>query len=103
MKVIDLGAASNYNAFIHSNFTATSSDVEGRIAAGGDVSISNYSINIKNGTQLYADTDTSPALVVGGDLNFSSGQIAGSIHVSGVYNSTAYRTDTQIKVMDDQK
>lgn len=92
--VIDLGAASNYNAFIHSNFTATSSDVEGRIAAGGDVSISNYSINIKNGTQLYADTDTSPALVVGGDLNFSSGQIAGSIHVSGVYNSNSSGTIT---------
>jgi choice-of-anchor A domain-containing protein len=92
--VIDLGAASNYNAFIHSNFMATSSDVEGRVAAGGDVSISNYSINIKNGTQLYADTDSSSALVVGGDLNFSSGQIAGSVHVGGVYNSNSSGTIT---------
>lgn len=86
--IINLGAAANYNAFIHQNFSATSSDVEGRLAAGGDVSISNYSVNIKNGTQLYADTSGSPALLVGGDLSFSSGQVAGNVSVTGNYTPT---------------
>lgn len=91
---IDLGAAKNYNAFIHKDFSATSSDVEGRMAAGGDVSISNYSVNIKHGSQLYADTSSSPALVVGGDLNFTSGQVAGDVFVGGNYTPTASGTVT---------
>ncbi len=92
--VIDLGAAANYNAFIHKDFSATSSDVEGRVAVGGNMSMSNYSVNIKNGTQLYADTSTSPALVVGGNLNFSSGQIAGDVNVAGGYTPTDTGTIT---------
>jgi choice-of-anchor A domain-containing protein len=92
--IINLGAAANYNAFIHQDFSATSSDVEGRLAAGGDVSISNYSVNIKNGTQLYADTNDSPALVVGGDLSFSSGQVAGNVSVAGNYTPTGTGTIT---------
>jgi choice-of-anchor A domain-containing protein len=92
--LIDFGAASDYNAFIHSNFSATSSDVEGRVAAGGDVAISNYSVNIKNGAQLYVDTHASPALVVGGDLTFSSGQVAGDVYVGGTYNGNASSTIT---------
>jgi choice-of-anchor A domain-containing protein len=92
--IINLGAAADYNAFIHQNFSATSSDVEGRVAAGGDVDISNYSVNIKGTTQLYIETDELPALVVGGDLNFSSGQVAGDVYVGGNYTPTGTGTIT---------
>ncbi|MGJ8691594.1 MAG: choice-of-anchor A family protein [Thalassotalea sp.] len=93
-SLVNLGAASNYNAFIQQNFSATSSDVEGRLAAGGTVDISNYSVNIKAGDQLYSDTSEQPALVVGGDLNLSSGQIAGDVYVGGNYTSTSTGTIT---------
>lgn len=87
--VIDFGAASHYNVFVNGNFSATSSDVEGRLAAGGNVSISNYSVNIKNGAQLYTDTSTDPALVAGGDFSYSSGQIAGNVYVGGAYSGSS--------------
>ena len=87
--LINLGTANDYNVFIHQNFSATSSDVEGRMAVGGDINISHYSVNIKNGSQLYTDTSDSPALVAGGDLNFKSGQIAGDVHVGGTYTPTS--------------
>lgn len=92
--LINLGAASNYNAFIQQNFTATSSDVEGRVAVGGNLSISNYSVNIKGSSQLYADTSLYPAVVSGGDLIFSSGQIAGEVFVGGNYTPTGTGTIT---------
>jgi choice-of-anchor A domain-containing protein len=87
--IIHLGAATDYNAFIHNDFSATSSDVEGRVAAGGNVNISSYSVNIKGSTQLYSDTSKFPALVVGGDLTFSSGQVAGDVYVGGSYTPTS--------------
>tara|TARA_B110000467_G_scaffold20786_3_gene18293 strand:- start:372 stop:1367 length:996 start_codon:yes stop_codon:yes gene_type:complete len=90
--IINLGAAAGYNAFIHQNFSATSSDVEGRLAAGGNVDISHYSINIKNSQQLYTDTNLLPALVVGGDLSFTSGRIAGDVYVGGNYTPTGSGT-----------
>jgi choice-of-anchor A domain-containing protein len=92
--VIDLGAAANYNAFIHNDFSATSSDVEGRVAVGGNMSMSSYSVNIKNGSQLYANADNTPALVVGGNLSFSSGRIAGDVNVAGNYTPTGTGTIT---------
>jgi len=41
---LDLGVARHFNGFFFEGFTASSSDVEGRLAAGGSVSINNYSI-----------------------------------------------------------
>jgi choice-of-anchor A domain-containing protein len=87
--IIHLGAATDYNAFIRNDFSATSSDVEGRVAAGGNVDISSYSVNIKGSTQLYSDTSRFPALVVGGDLSFNSGQVAGDVHVGGSFTPTS--------------
>jgi choice-of-anchor A domain-containing protein len=86
--IIHLGAATDYNAFIRNDFSATSGDVEGRVAAGGYVNISSYSVNIKGSTQLYTDTSKFSALVVGGDLTFSSGHVAGDVYVGGSYTPT---------------
>lgn len=89
---IDLGAAADYNAFIRNNFTATSSDVEGRLAVGGDLSLSSYSVNVKNGGQLYQDTESAPAVVTGGDFTFGGGNVAGDVYVGGDYSSVSWAT-----------
>lgn len=101
--VIELGTAMNYNAFIYQDFSATSSDVEGRMAVGGNVSIGSYSVNIKDGKQLYSDTSSAPALVVGGDLNYSSGQIAGDVYVGGNYTPTSTGSVTNGTVQQGTK
>ena len=41
---IELGAARSFNGFFLDSFSADSSSVEGRLAAGGDVVINDYSI-----------------------------------------------------------
>lgn len=92
--VINLREAANYNAFFYQDFYATSADVEGQLAAGGNVSISSYSVNIKGSSQLYTDTGKYPALVVGNDLNFNSGNIAGNVYVGGNYTPTSTGTIT---------
>lgn len=95
---INLGAASDYNVFIKNDFSASSSDVEGRVAAGGNVTLSNYSVNIKNSKQLYGDTTELPALVVGRDFDFYSGNIAGDAFVGGNYYENTTGTITNGKV-----
>ena len=40
-SALDLGTAGDYNAFIFGNFTSQNSDTEGRLAAGGNVSLAN--------------------------------------------------------------
>jgi len=76
---IDLGPASPYNAFVFEEFSAPSSDVEGRLAAGGDVSINNYSVGDKLDPQTLTDV-----LISGGDITFPSGRVYyGNILASG--------------------
>jgi len=63
---IDFGQASKYNAFVKKNYSVTSSDVEGRVAVGGNLYVDGgYDI----GTQIidYGMGD-GPSLVVGGDV-----------------------------------
>ncbi|QDU32638.1 hypothetical protein KS4_06720 [Poriferisphaera corsica] len=67
-----LPIAGDYNTFVFGNANLTS-DTQGRLAVGGDLVISNYSV----GDQL-TPTDiahNSDVLVVGGSLNFNSGHI----------------------------
>ena len=67
---ISLGDAADFNAVIFGDFSAPHSDVEGRLAVQGNVSINNYSLADK----LSADT-AGVSVVVGGDFNFPSGKI----------------------------
>ncbi|WDE01942.1 choice-of-anchor A family protein [Thalassomonas actiniarum] len=64
---IDFGQASQYNAFIKEDYSVTSSDVEGRVAVGGNLTVNGgYDI----GTQIIDyDMGDGPSLVVGGDIN----------------------------------
>lgn len=79
---ISLGLDTSLNLLAFGNMNVSSSDVEGRVAVGGDATISSYSINTKNGSSaLYNGT----GLTVGGRLNFTSGSVWSGAVVGGSY------------------
>jgi len=75
------GLGQDFNVMVFGDFIAASSDVEGRLAAGGNVSLGNYSVADK----LASDRPgAAGSLVVGGDLTFTSGRVEyGDILVGG--------------------
>ncbi|WP_277592459.1 choice-of-anchor A family protein [Roseateles saccharophilus] len=79
---ISLGLDGSLNLLAFGNMNVGSSDVEGRVAVGGNASIGSYSINTKTGAgALYGGT----GLTVGGNLSFSSGSVWGGAIVGGSY------------------
>lgn len=79
---ISLGLDPSLNLVAFGNMNVGSSDVEGRVAVGGNASINGYSINTKTGSNaLYGGT----GLVVGGNLSFTNGTIWGGATVGGSY------------------
>lgn len=75
--VIDLGAImGGANVYTARDFNAISSDVEGSIVSGGNVTIQNYAVNLRN-QAAYAGY----SIVAGGDISLTSG----SIHNGPVY------------------
>ncbi|MBU6956101.1 choice-of-anchor A family protein, partial [Hahella sp. HN01] len=66
----DFGPAQRFNALVFDEFLALSSDVEGRLAAGGDISLDNYSV----GDKLNA-SEAGDVLIAGGDIKFTSGRV----------------------------
>ncbi|MCG9895326.1 MAG: choice-of-anchor A family protein [Fimbriimonadaceae bacterium] len=72
------GQADPYNVFVFGNFNSWSSDTEGKLAAGGNVTLENYDIGLKNpgGT----------ALVVGGNFGLKNGTVRGNAFVGGSKN-----------------
>lgn len=70
-----LGLDSSLNLLSFGDFLSSRSDVQGRVAAGGNVNISNYSIND------FALSGN--GLTVGGDLTFFHGNIYGNTVVGG--------------------
>jgi choice-of-anchor A domain-containing protein len=59
------------NVMVWGNFSATSSDVQGRLAAGGNVNINHYSV----GDQLLASLRGGATITAGGNVNFPSGTV----------------------------
>lgn len=79
---VTLGLDASLNLLAFGSMKVSSSDVEGRVAVGGDATIGGYSINTKTGSSaLYAGT----GLTVGGNLSFTSGSIWGGVQVGGSY------------------
>lgn len=75
--VIDLGAImGGANVYTARDFNAYSSDVEGAIVSGGNVTIQNYAVNLKN-RAAYAGY----SIVAGGNVSLTSG----TIHNGPVY------------------
>jgi choice-of-anchor A domain-containing protein/RHS repeat-associated protein len=74
-----LGAAQQFNAFIRSNFTAAATDVQGRLAVGGDVSVTSY------GTATGISTAPNEyVLLAGGSVTYTNGRIfTGSLLAEG--------------------
>jgi choice-of-anchor A domain-containing protein len=75
------------NVYAIHNFTATSSDVEGAIVAGGNVTLSNYSVNALN-QDAFGSKDY--AVVAGGNLKLNSGSINNGVtYVGGTASLTS--------------
>jgi choice-of-anchor A domain-containing protein len=74
-----------FNALIFNDFYGNNSDVEGRLAVGGNASLNNYSINEyrspnRNG-QVHSAEST--VLTVAGNLNLSNSLVSGKANISG--------------------
>ena len=69
--VIDIGSMmGGANIYTARDFKASTSDVEGAIVAGGNVTLQDYSVNLNN-KKAYGDY----AVVAGGDLKLTRGSI----------------------------
>jgi|GEM_PF-2739608 len=64
-----LGVATDFNVFSIGDFSGLNSDTEGRLAVGGNADLMNYSVG------LLASGEWTNSLIVGGDLDFTNGQV----------------------------
>jgi len=84
-----LGLAPSLNLLTFADFASSYSDVQGRVAVGGNMTISGYSINTKNGsTPLYGGA----GLTVGGNLQFNGGTVAGPALIGGSLSTNSGAT-----------
>jgi len=87
----DLGVAGTFNAFVLGNMEGYHSDVEGRLAVGGDLTLENYSI----GLQLSNSRGKRDDLIVGGNATFRNGRIySGNAVVGGDNNIDSQYDET---------
>jgi choice-of-anchor A domain-containing protein len=73
--------AKDYNLFVLHNMNMPSSDVEGRVAVGGDANISSYSVGTKS-------PSSGVNFVVGGNLNAQGSSANGKVVVAGTTNTS---------------
>jgi choice-of-anchor A domain-containing protein len=66
-----LGVANDFNAFILHDLNAYQSDVQGRVAVGGNATFTAYGL----GDQLVDSDGMRNDLIVGGNLTFTNGQV----------------------------
>lgn len=83
--------AIDYNIVVSGNFTATNSDVEGRVAAGGNISVGGYSIGANA-------TGSGYVAVAGGTFNGTSGGSASGSTLASSYAGTAAPGQTQYSI-----
>ncbi|MFG6456874.1 choice-of-anchor A family protein [Roseateles sp. BYS96W] len=79
---VSLGLDPSLNLLAFGNMNVASSDVEGRVAVGGNATINGYSINTKTGAAALHD---GTGLTVAGNLVFTNGTIWGGAVVGGQY------------------
>lgn len=70
-----LGSAAPFNLLTFGDATGFNSDVEGKVAVGGNANFQNYSIGFKDQGGI--------ALQVGGNLNFNNGSVYGDLYHGG--------------------
>lgn len=71
---INFGSADEYNVFVFGNLSLSNTDAEGRVAVGGNATLSNYGVGASILPLPSSGSDAS--LVVNGDLNVSAGSNA---------------------------
>ncbi|MEO1126061.1 MAG: choice-of-anchor A family protein [Cyanobacteria bacterium J06639_16] len=79
-----LGEAADYNVVVFGDYTLTNTDVQGKLAVGGDFTANTFGVGAKLQGDGHGDT-----LVVGGDVNLSNGKVYGD----AVYGGSATVTD----------
>jgi len=78
-----LGLANEFNMFIlGDHYTPQGSDVEGRLAAAGDITLGSYTVGLLTKDE-FIDKDV---VIAGGDLTFTSGDIWGNAVYGGTEN-----------------
>ncbi len=90
-SAFDLGFAKSFNLFLFGDLYQPSSDTEGKVAAGGNVSLSNYSV----GYLLENSNGLVDALVVGGHLQFETGAVYGG---NAVYGTSTNLPKQQVSI-----
>lgn len=75
-------SATGFNAVVRHNFTGTAADVEGRLAAGGDISLSNYEVALKD-----PQAAGHYAIVAGGSFSGGTGRSHGDTLATGYSGS----------------
>ena len=78
-----LGTAGQYNTFILGDFAGMASDTQGRLAVGGNATLTSYDV----GLNINSKNDT--VLVVGKNLTYVSGEVHGSVAVGGKASLTS--------------
>ena len=78
-----LGLAGDYNVFILGNMTHSATDVEGRLAVGGNANLTDYSV----GALLAQSNGSRDDLVVNGSINFLRGGVTQGNTVYGTTGS----------------
>ena len=78
---INFGVASDFNAFFSGDMNAHNSDLEGRLAVGGNLSLRDYSI----GMELSNSHGKRDDVIVGGHISYTNGRI---------YNGNARSSDS---------
>lgn len=66
-----LGIATDYNVFVLNTATELNSDSEGRMAVGGNATLTNFGV----GNMLTNSSGTRDDLIVGGDLTYTNGEV----------------------------
>ena len=85
----NFGLANLYNVFVLGNMNMSNTDAEGRVAAGGNVTLSNYGVGAGISPLPPAGTDAS--LVIDGSVNISGGSnVSGNTIVNPASTITAY-------------
>lgn len=70
----NFGPANEYNVFIFGDMSMSNTDAEGRVAVGGNASLSNYGLGA--GIFPLPPAGTDPSFVIGGNVSVSAGSNA---------------------------
>lgn len=70
----NFGLANDYNVFVFGNMSLSNTDAEGRVAVGGNATLSNYGVGASITPLPPANTD--PSFVINGNVNVTAGSNA---------------------------